>query len=94
MAAVVISFILLGKLLEAKAKDNTSSAIRKIMGMQSKIVKVIHDGGYQMEMPVAAVKAGDHLLVNIDIVRDIKPLVRSYHPPISDIRIAIQLFQI
>lgn len=29
-----------------------------------------------------------------DIVRDIKPFVRSYHPPISDIRIAIQSFQI
>jgi hypothetical protein len=34
------------------------------------------------------------LLPHTDIVRDIKPFVRSYHPPIPDIRIAIQSFQI
>lgn len=34
------------------------------------------------------------LLPHADIVRDIKPFVRSYHPPIPDIRIAIQSFQI
>jgi hypothetical protein len=34
------------------------------------------------------------LLPHADIVKDIKPFVRSYHPPIPDIRIAIQSFQI
>lgn len=34
------------------------------------------------------------LLPHTDVVRDIKPFVRSYHPPIPDIRIAIQSFQI
>ena len=62
-AAVVIAFILLGKMLEEKAKGNTSSAIKKLMGLQPKTVTVIHEGGHQMEMPIASVKVGDTLLV-------------------------------
>ena len=62
-AAVVVAFILLGKLLEERAKGNTSSAIKKLMGLQPKTVTVVHEGGHQMEMPVAQVKAGDTLLV-------------------------------
>ena len=62
-AGVVIAFILLGKMLEEKAKGNTSSAIKKLMGLQPKTVTVVHDGGHQMEMPIASVKVGDTLLV-------------------------------
>lgn len=62
-AAVVIAFILLGKMLEEKAKGNTSSAIKKLIGLQPKTVTVIHDGGHQMEMPVEKVKVGDIILV-------------------------------
>ncbi|MDQ2862665.1 MAG: HAD-IC family P-type ATPase, partial [Bacteroidota bacterium] len=62
-AAVVIAFILLGKMLEEKAKGNTSSAIKKLMGLQPKTVTIVHEGGHQMEMPIASVKVGDTLLV-------------------------------
>jgi len=62
-AAVVIAFILLGKMLEEKAKGNTSSAIKKLMGLQPKTVTVIQEGDHQMEMPIASVKVGDTLLV-------------------------------
>lgn len=62
-AAVVIAFLLLGKLLEEKAKGNTSSAIKKLMGLQPKTVTVVHEGVHQMEIPVANVKVGDTLLV-------------------------------
>ncbi len=62
-AAVVIAFILLGKMLEEKAKSNTSSAIKKLMGLQPKTVTVVHHGGHQMEIPIAQVKVGDILLV-------------------------------
>nr|MBA4139844.1 heavy metal translocating P-type ATPase [Segetibacter sp.] len=62
-AAVVIAFILLGKMLEERAKGNTSSAIKKLMGLQPKTVTVVHEGGHQMEMPIASVKAGNTLLV-------------------------------
>ncbi len=62
-AAVVIAFILLGKMLEEKARSNTSSAIKKLMGLQPATVTIIHEGGHQMEIPVAKVKRGDILLV-------------------------------
>src|SRR6476620_6507239 len=41
-AAVVIAFISLGKLLEERAKSNTGSAIKKLMGLQPKTVTVVH----------------------------------------------------
>ncbi len=62
-AAVVVGFILLGKMLEERAKGNTSSAIKKLMGLQPNTVTVVHHGGHQMEMPIAKVKVGDTLLV-------------------------------
>lgn len=62
-AAVIIAFISLGKLLEEKAKSNTSSALKKLMGLQPKTVTVVHEGGHQMEQPISAVKPGDVLLV-------------------------------
>jgi Cu2+-exporting ATPase len=62
-AAVVIAFILLGKLLEEKAKGNTSSAIKKLMGLQPDTVTVIHAGGHQMTMQVKKLKQGDKVLV-------------------------------
>ncbi len=62
-AGVVIAFILLGKLLEEKAKGNTSSAIKKLMGLQPKTVTVIEAGGRQVEMKVAELKVGDLILV-------------------------------
>jgi len=62
-AAVVIAFILLGKLLEERAKGNTSLAIKKLMGLQPKEVTVIHEGGHQMQVPVEKVNKGDVILV-------------------------------
>ncbi len=62
-SAVVIAFILLGKVLEENAKGNTSSAIKKLIVLQPKTVIVVHEGGHQMEMPIASVKVNSILLV-------------------------------
>lgn len=62
-AAVVIAFVLLGKLFEDRAKSNTSSAIKKLIGLQPKTVTIIHAGGHQIEVPLSHVKVGDTLLV-------------------------------
>lgn len=62
-AAVVVSFILLGKLLEERAKASTSSAIKKLMGLQPKTVTIVHHGGHMMEIPIEQVKVNDTLLV-------------------------------
>ncbi|HEY0176383.1 MAG TPA: heavy metal translocating P-type ATPase, partial [Pedobacter sp.] len=61
-AAVVIVFIMLGKLLEENAKSNTSSAIKKLIGLQPKTVVLIMPDG-EKEIEVSAVKKGDLLLV-------------------------------
>ncbi len=62
-AAVIIAFILLGKLLEEKAKGNTSTAIRKLMGLQPKTVTIVHEGGHQMQVPIEHVVIGNTLVV-------------------------------
>jgi Cu2+-exporting ATPase len=61
-AAVVIVFIMLGKLLEENAKSNTSSAIKKLIGLQPKTVILIGLDG-EKEIEISAVKTGDLLLV-------------------------------
>ncbi len=62
-AAVVIAFISLGKLLEEKAKSNTSSALKKLMGLQPHTVtRVMEDGSLELT-PIQAVLPGQVLLV-------------------------------
>ncbi|MCI3937215.1 heavy metal translocating P-type ATPase [Chryseobacterium aahli] len=62
-AAVVIAFILLGKLLEEKAKGNTSTAIKKLMGLQPKTVIVIAPDGSEKQTAIEAVNVDDIILV-------------------------------
>lgn len=62
-SSVIIAFILLGRLLEEKAKGRASSAIKKLMGLQPETVTVITDGELQEEISVHRVKSGDILLV-------------------------------
>ncbi|MBC6492793.1 heavy metal translocating P-type ATPase [Flavihumibacter stibioxidans] len=62
-AAVVIAFISLGKLLEEKAKSNTSSALKKLMGLQPKTVTIVLEDDQLVEMPVQQVKVNFVLLV-------------------------------
>lgn len=61
-ATVIITFISLGKLLEEKAKTKTSSAIKKLMGLQPKILKAIIDGEEQ-EIPISSVQKGYTIIV-------------------------------
>jgi Cu2+-exporting ATPase len=62
-SSVIITFILLGRFLEAKAKSNTSSALKKLIGLQSKSVIVIRENGEEKEIPANQVIPGDILLV-------------------------------
>lgn len=62
-ATVVIAFISLGKMLEEKAKSNTSSALKKLMGLQPKTVTIVLQNDELKEVPVQQVKVKDVLLV-------------------------------
>lgn len=61
-AAVIITLILLGRYLEARAKRQTSAAIRKLMGLRPKMARVIRDGR-EVEIPVEEVVPGDLVVV-------------------------------
>lgn len=57
-ATVIISLILLGRLLEARAKGRTSEAVQRLIGLQAKGARVERDGNV-VEVPVEQVRAGD-----------------------------------
>ena len=62
-SAVIITFILLGRWLEERAKSRTSSALRKLIGLQAKNVTLVLPGGELKEIPVSDVNRGDIILV-------------------------------
>ena len=61
-SAMIIALILLGRFLEARAKGQTSQAIRKLIGLKPKIAIVIRDG-QEREIAVDDVRVGDLVLV-------------------------------
>ncbi len=61
-ACVIIAFILLGRLLEEKAKGNTSSSIKKLIGLQPKTVTISDNGNY-IELPIEHVNIGNIIVV-------------------------------
>ncbi len=61
-AALIIGLVLLGRFLEARARGQTSEAIRRLMELQPNIARVIRDG-QEVDLPVGAVVTGDILLV-------------------------------
>lgn len=61
-AAFLITFVLLGKWLEAKAKGSTSDAIKKLMGLQPKTARIIREGK-EMDIAIEEVVLGDIIVV-------------------------------
>jgi len=61
-AAVIIALILVGKYLEARAKSQTSAAIRALIGLQPKTARVLR-GGVEVEATLAEVRVGDIVVV-------------------------------
>jgi Cu+-exporting ATPase len=61
-SAVIITLILLGRLLEARAKGRTKEAIKKLAGLRAKTARVIR-GGEELDVPVEEVTYGDEVIV-------------------------------
>ena len=61
-SSVIIAFILLGRLMEERAKRNTSAAIRKLIGLQPKTVTVWTPEGERI-LPIASIQQGDTVVV-------------------------------
>ena len=61
-AALLITFVILGKWLEARAKGKAGEAIKKLLGLQAKTARIIKDGK-EVDVPIKEVKVGDIVLV-------------------------------
>ncbi|KAA9325107.1 copper-translocating P-type ATPase [Hymenobacter busanensis] len=61
--ATIIALILLGKVLEMRAKTQTSAAIKALMGLQAKTARVVRPGGQEVDVPIEQVQLGDLVVV-------------------------------
>ncbi|MFL6524970.1 MAG: heavy metal translocating P-type ATPase [Nitrososphaera sp.] len=62
-AAIIITLILVGKLLETRTKEKASNAVRKLMDLQPRMAKVIRERNREEEIPVEQVQEGDILVI-------------------------------
>jgi Cu+-exporting ATPase len=62
-AAVITVLVLLGQVLELRARDQTGGAIRALLNLAPKTARRLHDGGEDEEIPLAEVRVGDRLRV-------------------------------
>jgi len=63
VAAVIVTLILLGQVLELRARSQTSAAIKKLLGMAAKSARRIRDEGTEEDVPLEAVHVGDRLRI-------------------------------
>ena len=61
-AAAIITLILLGRFLEARARVHTSDAIRRLIGLQPRTARIVRDGA-EIDLPIGEVRVGDHVRV-------------------------------
>lgn len=62
-AAVITTLVLLGQVLELKARERTSAAIKLLLGLAPKTARLIHECGSEMDVPLEQVKPGDRLRI-------------------------------
>ena len=62
-AAVIVTLVLLGQVLELKARSQTGAAIKALLGLAPKTARIIHDDGAEVDLPLDQVKTGDRLRV-------------------------------
>ncbi|MDQ2794635.1 MAG: heavy metal translocating P-type ATPase, partial [Bacteroidota bacterium] len=61
--ATIIALILLGKVMELRAKTQTSAAMRSLIGLQAKTARVVRPGGAEVDIPIEQVQLGDIVVV-------------------------------
>ncbi|MBM1634874.1 copper-translocating P-type ATPase [Sulfitobacter mediterraneus] len=62
-AAVIVTLVLLGQVMELRAREGTGKAIRALLDMAAKTARVIREDGSEEEIPLEEVEVGDHLRV-------------------------------
>jgi P-type Cu+ transporter len=82
-SAMIITLIVLGKLLEARAKGQTSEAIKKLIGLSAKTARVIRDGA-ETDIPIAEVVKGDVIVVRPGEKIPVDGVVLSGHSSVDE----------
>jgi Cu+-exporting ATPase len=82
-AAMIITLILLGKLLEAIAKGHTSEAIKRLMGLKPKTARVIR-GEIEQDIPVDEVRQGDWVVVRPGEKIPVDGILREGHSAVDE----------
>jgi Cu+-exporting ATPase len=62
-AAIIVTLVLLGQVLELKARARTGAAIRALLGLAPKTARLIQEDGLEVDLPLEAVRVGDRLRV-------------------------------
>ena len=62
-AAVIIALVLLGQVLELRARSSTGAAIKKLLGLAPKTARIVRDNGHEEDIPLEQVRLGDVLRV-------------------------------
>jgi Cu+-exporting ATPase len=62
-AAVIVALVLVGQVLELRARTETGAAVKKLMGLFAPVARRIDDGGHDEEIPLEHVHVGDRLRV-------------------------------
>lgn len=83
VAALLITFVLLGKWLEARAKGSTSEAIQKLMGLQAKTARILKDGR-TLDIPIEEVQVGDTVIVRPGEKIPVDGMVISGHSSVDE----------
>ncbi|TYO92739.1 heavy metal translocating P-type ATPase, partial [Desulfallas thermosapovorans] len=82
-SAVLLTLILLGKMLEARAKGKTSEALKKLAGLQAKTARVIR-GGIEVDVPVEEVLVGDLVVVRPGEKVPVDGVIREGHSTVDE----------
>ena len=62
-AAVIMALVLLGQVMELRARSQTSTAIKLLLGLAPKTARIVHSDGKEQDIPLERVQPGDVLRV-------------------------------
>lgn len=82
-SATIIVLILLGRLFEARAKGQTSEAIKKLIGLQAKTARIVKDGR-EMDVPIEDVEIGDIIIVRPGDKIPVDGLIREGYSSVDE----------
>jgi Cu+-exporting ATPase len=82
-SVIIVALVLMGRFLEARARGQTSEAIKKLIGLQAKTARIIRDGR-ELDVPVGDVAVGDIIVVRPGEKVPVDGIVREGHSSVDE----------